>query len=126
MSKLGKKMIAAAEEGGEIARGSSDPCPACGLNRAIVGKAHNCRPRPQVTTNTTEVTTNTKGDNKSVDSKPIICHPEAIVVTQQEIDSAFTVTHQRRGRGRPKITGPRPWDTEGISRKTWYKRRAKI
>lgn len=24
-----------------------DPCPACGLNRVIVGRAHNCRPRPK-------------------------------------------------------------------------------
>jgi hypothetical protein len=29
----------------------------------------------------------------------------------------------KRGRGRPKITGPRPWQTEGISRRTWYRRR---
>lgn len=113
-------MIAAVEEGVEIARGSSDPCPACGLNRVIVGRAHNCRPRPKVLEQiagdnkpSAKVTTNTKGVNKSVDSKPIICHPAPIVVTAQ-----------KRGRGRPKIVGPRPWETEGVSRKTWYKRRA--
>lgn len=25
-------------------------------------------------------------------------------------------------RGRPKITAPRPWDSEGMSRRTWYRR----
>jgi hypothetical protein len=24
-------------------------------------------------------------------------------------------------RGRPKIPGPRPWDLEGVSRRTWYR-----
>lgn len=27
-------------------------------------------------------------------------------------------------RGRPTITAPRPWDSEGMSRRTWYRRRA--
>lgn len=26
-------------------------------------------------------------------------------------------------RGRPTITGPRPWDSEGMSRRTWYRRK---
>lgn len=26
-------------------------------------------------------------------------------------------------RGRPTITAPRPWDSEGMSRRTWYRRR---
>jgi hypothetical protein len=133
MSKLGKRMLAAVKEGREIARGTSDPCPACGLNRAMVGRAHNCRPKPKTleqiaadifnsglpqlgdNKHSAKVTINTKGDIKSVDSKPIICHPEPIVVTQP-----------KRGRGRPKIVGPRPWDVEGVSRKTWYKRQSKI
>lgn len=28
-------------------------------------------------------------------------------------------------RGRPKITAARPWETEGISRRTWYRRQEK-
>jgi hypothetical protein len=28
-------------------------------------------------------------------------------------------------RGRPKITGQRPWEAEGMSRRTWYRRRTK-
>jgi hypothetical protein len=31
----------------------------------------------------------------------------------------------KRGRGRPKIVDPRPWEIAGVSRKTWYKRRKK-
>lgn len=27
-------------------------------------------------------------------------------------------------RGRPTITAPRPWDSEGMSRRTWYRRKA--
>lgn len=31
----------------------------------------------------------------------------------------------KRGRGRPRITEPRPWEVAGISRRTWYRRRDK-
>jgi hypothetical protein len=30
-----------------------------------------------------------------------------------------------RGRGRPRIAGDRPWDVDGVSRKTWERRKAK-
>ena len=30
----------------------------------------------------------------------------------------------QRGRGRPKIDGPREWEKEGISRAEWYRRQA--
>ena len=30
-----------------------------------------------------------------------------------------------RGRGRPKVTGPRPWEAEGISKSTYYRDRKK-
>lgn len=55
MSKLGKKMIAAVEEGVEKARNAKEVCPACGLNLALIGRPHNCRPKAQVTTNTPTV-----------------------------------------------------------------------
>jgi hypothetical protein len=29
----------------------------------------------------------------------------------------------KRGRGRPKVTGPRPWETDGVSKRTYYRRR---
>jgi hypothetical protein len=29
----------------------------------------------------------------------------------------------KRGRGRPKVEGQRPWQAEGISRASWYRRR---
>jgi hypothetical protein len=28
----------------------------------------------------------------------------------------------KRGRGRPRITGQRPWESEGISKRTYYRR----
>jgi hypothetical protein len=32
--------------------------------------------------------------------------------------------HQiKRGRGRPKVTGPRPWETAGVSKTTYYRER---
>jgi hypothetical protein len=27
----------------------------------------------------------------------------------------------KRGRGRPRILGPRPWDIDGISKSTWHR-----
>lgn len=164
MSKLGKKMIAAVEEGVEIARNAKEVCPACGLNLALIGRPHNCRPRPKTLEQiapdvlnsdllqlgdnnpSAKVTTNTKVDNKSVDNKSNICQPKAIVVNQVDkytsdrvFDGKRVLSPERaqkikeglcvplkRGRGRPKIAGPRPWETEGISRQAWYKRRAKV
>ena len=35
-----------------------------------------------------------------------------------------TAPNSRRGRGRPKIIGPRPWELEGIPKRTWYRRKA--
>ena len=32
---------------------------------------------------------------------------------------------EARGRGRPKVEGERPWEAEGLSRRTWYRRQAK-
>lgn len=28
----------------------------------------------------------------------------------------------KRGRGRPKVEGPRPWEVAGVSRATWHRR----
>lgn len=37
--------------------------------------------------------------------------------------SGASDSHPKRGPGRPKIEGPRPWQVEGISRSTWNRRR---
>ena len=29
-----------------------------------------------------------------------------------------------KGRGRPKVEGERPWEAAGVSRRTWYRRKA--
>lgn len=31
----------------------------------------------------------------------------------------------KRGRGRPKVEGQRPWEAEGVSRMTWWRRKQK-
>jgi hypothetical protein len=30
---------------------------------------------------------------------------------------------QKRGRGRPRVEGVRPWEAEGVSRRTWERRK---
>lgn len=170
-----------------------DPCPICGKDLVMVGRAHNCRPKPKLIEammtslkegiaiargeadpesyriHVPRLTTNTQVVNKSVDNKSNICQPESIVVNQvdnksdgvalisvnhpkpvgkrklpKDIDPASLVTMElpedqvkkvkdgttdglrispKRGRGRPKIEGQRPWQVEGISRQAWYKRK---
>jgi hypothetical protein len=31
---------------------------------------------------------------------------------------------EKKGRGRPKVGGERPWEAAGMSRRTWYRRKA--
>lgn len=38
---------------------------------------------------------------------------------------AGAVAIPKRGRGRPKVTGKRPWEIEGVSKRTYYRRRQK-
>jgi len=44
---------------------------------------------------------------------------EAVAVARGEIEPAKLTVLKR---GRPKIVELRPWETEGISRRTWYRR----
>jgi hypothetical protein len=46
-------------------------------------------------------------------SAPGVCGPEG-----------DGVGAPKRGRGRPKITGKRPWEIAGMARRTWYRRQA--
>jgi hypothetical protein len=34
------------------------------------------------------------------------------------------VAAEVKGRGRPKVEGERPWEAAGMSRRTWYRRKA--
>jgi hypothetical protein len=40
-------------------------------------------------------------------------------------DQAGTGKPGVKGRGRPRVEGQRPWEKEGISRRTWERRRLK-
>jgi hypothetical protein len=31
---------------------------------------------------------------------------------------------EKKGRGRPKVEGERPWEAAGMSRRTWYRQKA--
>jgi len=74
----------------------ADPCPDCGKDRALVGYKHLCVPRPQA----------------------------AKRAVHEQIDKAL-----RRSLGRPldkdrgkTLTARKPWEAEGMSRRTWYRR----
>ena len=50
--------------------------------------------------------------------------PRSVATTSENLD----VTGRRdaqpiRGRGRPKVEGPRPWETAGVSKTTYYRER---
>lgn len=49
-----------------------------------------------------------------------IAHPPGLI---DEIAGAIQSGKLSLKRGRPKITAPRPWDSEGMSRRTWYRRK---
>lgn len=42
---------------------------------------------------------------------------------QSQISDGLVTTESKRGRGRPKVEGPRPWHIAGISKRTYYRRR---
>ena len=48
--------------------------------------------------------------------------PERQALRQENGSTPLESTKSKRGRGRPKIEGPRPWDAEGISKRTYYRR----
>lgn len=63
---------------------------------------------------------------------------KAIIATEVEIDDRIVprpkaekrevakealAVGEKRGKGRPKSTKPKPWEAEGISKALWYRRR---
>jgi hypothetical protein len=52
-------------------------------------------------------------------------HPKAAAPGQlPRAGVASRPSEAKRGRGRPKIEGPRPWEAQGISKRTHYRRLA--
>ena len=52
--------------------------------------------------------------------------PERQAPRQEKGSTPLESTKTKRGRGRPKIKGPRPWDAEGVSRTTYYRDKRRL
>jgi hypothetical protein len=49
--------------------------------------------------------------------------PELEAALKILLPEGYSPAAPKRGRGRPRITDPRPWEFEGISKRTYYRRR---
>jgi hypothetical protein len=50
--------------------------------------------------------------------------PDGRVLKREEVLAPPAEAQQPKGRGRPKAEGERPWEAAGMSRRTWYRRKA--
>lgn len=80
----------------------ADLCPVCGKDRALVGMAHNCQPLP---------------------ARKVVAEVTSPVVLPTGAAAS------RKGRPRIEdqdktLEATRPWEREGMSRATWFRRRA--
>jgi hypothetical protein len=96
----------------------TDPCPVCGKDRVLVGRAHNCQP--------TSLTS--KG---SVLLRPVRVEGSVLKSVSTDVgwDGRTVLPATRRGRARLEdrgstVTATRPWETAvpKMSRRTWYRR----
>jgi hypothetical protein len=46
------------------------------------------------------------------------------VLKREEVLAPPAEAKPPKGRGRPKVEGERPWEAAGMSRRTWYRRKA--
>ena len=108
-------------------------CKECGANLAMVGIRHRCIPgAAQALAAAKDREKKENGaDNRSAGRKPDksprrtaapadarLRGPSA-VNPPEKVQAAVTIRP-----GRPKITDPRPWEVEGISKRTYYRRKA--
>ncbi|MBV8472602.1 MAG: hypothetical protein JO234_04225 [Hyphomicrobiales bacterium] len=59
-------------------------------------------------------------DEGSVVTKAIEVKPVPGAVSYSEVDAALDAPAEKRRPGRP--AAPKPWEAEGVSRQTWYRR----
>jgi hypothetical protein len=64
----------------------------------------------------------TVGDGVALTS---IAHPPGLIDKIADAIKSGKLS-LKRGRGRPKVTGPRPWETEGVSKTTYYRERRRL
>lgn len=79
-------------------------CPVCGGNLALIGRVHHCVPARSQTVEQRPLKAKVAGSNPAASAKP----------------------------GRPRledadktIESQKPWEAEGMSRRTWYRRKRK-
>ena len=105
-----------------------DPCPKCGKDLALVGRAHNC----------VSVALKSTAHPKGPKAKHHL-NPKSIVTEEVDKDellariaeTAKTTGALRIKLGRPRIgdadktlKAQQPWKAAGMSRSTWYRRQA--
>ena len=133
-----------------LRRSAVDACPRCGRDMVLVGRVHRCviaeevevregggwggvqgkleslraevaRLKLDLAEANRKLEGVTAGDRKSGDRKSVeLLSPPLLSPPKKELVSPPT---GKRGRGRPRAAGERPWEAQGISRKTWYKRK---
>jgi hypothetical protein len=47
------------------------------------------------------------------------------IISKREVAVEALAVGEKRGRGRPRSTTPKPWEVAGISRALWYRRKEK-
>ncbi len=123
-----------------------DRCKECGTNLAMVGIKHRCIPGAaqslamararefsearnrksnpfEDAARRRDIAPNTRAGAKPLKPKPR--KPSMAVDEGGRTVGSIPATGAKLSRGRPKITAARPWETEGISRRTWYRRQEK-
>lgn len=103
-------------------------CPNCGASVATF-RGHSC----MASRNPVAKEPEASGHNRSVMNPSGPDHRGSSRVgagrTAQDsprLETAGAVAIQKRKPGRPKVEGLRPWETEGISRRTWYRRNGSL
>lgn len=124
-------------------------CKDCGANLAMVGLRHRCVPgaaqaladakareqkesKHESEADRKKVPVGTRHPDRRNDrllvSRTSAVEPKPEVGTSVDVSGGSgQVAEHRTGplkRGRPKVEGPRPWEAEGVSRRTWYRRKA--
>lgn len=114
----------------------SNRCAICGANLDLVGRIHRCIPKAEMASggeaDRAPVVELPRRAAEHGKGKPVAAHsevPRAVERAGGELAAPTPSSETkpsdavRRRRGRPKVTGQRPWEVEGISRRTWYRDR---
>ncbi len=85
--------------------------------------------KPTLATRSRKMAGSERGKSERGSSVPIAGKDSVIEDGAPPASSPKKITPKQSpkatGRGRPKIEEPRPWEAEGISRRTWYRRHGK-